>query len=114
VPDALEGCRGPGDPGCDVCYWPTNDGRLCTRKSGGAIRYIDFVALDEPCPVDGPRCAQCNYDEERALRELGERPECGCNLDTENTAPCPPESGACGCYCNALSKLRRACPSLDN
>jgi hypothetical protein len=111
VPDALEGCRGPGDAGCEVCYWPTDEGRGCTRESGGAIRYIDFVALGEPCPADGPRCAQCKYDEEQSLRALGERPECGCNPDTQNTAPCQAGSESCGCYCNAWRKLSRACPS---
>ena len=112
VPDALAGCRGPGDPGCDVCYWGEPDGRWCTRESGGETDYIDYVGLDEGCPVEGPRCAQCSYDAERSLRALGQRPECGCPSGTMDgdTRVCS-EADACGCYCNALGKLTRACPS---
>jgi len=115
VPEALEGCRGPSAAGCDVCYFATDEGRGCTRESGGGIGYIDYVALGEPCPAEGPRCAQCSYEDERSLRALGERGECGCPAGSTNgTAPCPPESGSCGCYCNALGKLSQACPSLNN
>jgi hypothetical protein len=114
VPEALEGCRGPSDPGCEVCYWATSEGRSCTRESGGDAVYVDYVALDGPCPADGPRCARCSYESERSLRVLGERPECGCNPETTDTAPCQAGSGSCGCYCNAFSKLSRACPSLDD
>jgi hypothetical protein len=115
VPEALEGCRGPSAASCDVCYWATDEGRGCTRESGGGTLYIDYVALGEPCPADGPRCAQCSYENERSLRALGERSECGCPRGTTvGTAPSPPESGSCGCYCNALGELSRACPRLDN
>jgi hypothetical protein len=114
VPEALEGCRGPSDPGCEVCYWATSEGRSCTRESGGDAAYVDYVALDGPCPADGPRCARCSYDYERTLRALGERPECGCNPETTDTAPCQAGSGSCGCYCNAFGKVSRACPGLDN
>jgi hypothetical protein len=115
VSDALAGCRGPGDPGCDVCYWGEVDGRWCTRESGGDTDYTDYVGLDEGCPADGPRCAQCSYDSERSLRSLGERPECGCPTGTMDgdTRACS-EADTCGCYCNALGKLTRACPSSGN
>jgi hypothetical protein len=114
VPEALEGCRGPSDAGCEVCYWATSEGRSCTRESGGDSVYVEYVALDGPCPADGPRCASCSYDYERGLRALGERPECGCNPETTDTAPCQAGLGSCGCYCNAFGKFIRACPSLDN
>ena len=50
VPDALEGCRGPSDAGCEVCYFSADDGRSCTRESGGDRDYVDYVGLDGACP----------------------------------------------------------------
>src|SRR5690242_18312954 len=44
APEALEGCRGPSDPDCDVCYFPSSDGN-CTRESGGTTEYLDYEGL---------------------------------------------------------------------
>jgi hypothetical protein len=116
VPEALEGCRGPSDAGCDVCYWAWDEGRACTRESGGGASYLEYEPLDGPCPADGARCARCSYENERSLRGLGERGECGCPQGTPDgsTRVCEPDSASCGCYCNALGELGRACPRLDN
>ena len=106
--EALEGCRGPTDPGCEVCYFPSGDGD-CTRESGGTSEYLDYVGLGEPCPAGGPLCASCSYAYERSLRALGERPDCTCGSG-DGTAPCPPNSESCGCYCNAFHRFSRVCP----
>ena len=113
LPEALEGCRGPSDVGCEFCYLATGDQGSCTRESGGDREYVDYVGLGEACPADGPRCARCSYEAERSLRALGERDECSCGND-EGTAPCPPNSESCGCFCNRHNALVRACPLLDN
>jgi len=109
APEALEGCRGPSDPNCDVCYFPTYDGN-CTRESGGTTEYLDYEGLVGPCPPEGPLCAQCSYRDEQGLRALGDRPECKPCGTNGNTAPCMAGSESCGCYCNGYNSVRRSCP----
>jgi hypothetical protein len=110
APEALEGCRGPSDPNCDVCYFPTYDGN-CTRESGGTTEYLDYEGLVGPCPPEGPLCAQCSYRDEQRLRALGDRPECKPCGTNGNTAPCMAGSESCGCYCNGYNSVRRSCPT---
>jgi hypothetical protein len=111
APEALEGCRGPGDTGCDFCFAPTTDGGDCVRYRG-ATDYVDFQLLGGQCPVEGPFCARCSYADERRLREL-EASGCVCGTGT-GTAPCMPGNDDCGCRCNQSRRLHEACPATGS
>jgi hypothetical protein len=111
APEALEGCRGPGDAGCDFCFVPTTDGGDCVRYSG-TTDYVDFQLLGGPCPAEGPHCARCTYAKERRLHELNAS-GCVCGTGT-GTAPCMPGNYDCGCRCNQSRSLNDACPATGS
>lgn len=115
---ALQGCRAPNEPGCEICY-DHNPNGTCTIRSGHALSGEFWVytsaSSETDCPATGPRCARCPTDSEAALCEELERRECDCRRDP-GIDPCfapnrvghAESSGACrrACYLAVLACFR--------
>lgn len=118
APTALEGCRGPNQKGCEVCYQPFTfapsipslTGERCWRRSGDRTeeRYAQTQMLPGACPT-GPRCAPCSLESERKLRKLyPDFWECSPALVVD---PCMmPESREC--ICEPYAFAHAACPVI--
>lgn len=111
LPEALEGCRAPNEPGCATCYVERPDGS-CEAYSGSARRddyfvYTMLIVKDDGCE-NGPRCASCLRETEAALCEERGHPECDCR-EPPGVDPCFNPDG-CGCFCSVGGQNRRACP----
>lgn len=108
---ALEGCRAPNDPGCEMC-WISNPDGACSILSGraraGELWVYTSGSRETDCPAAGPRCAHCMRNSEASLCQP-ERRECNCQLDP-GIDPCF-APGSCACYCSIRDEARKACPS---
>jgi hypothetical protein len=111
LPAALEGCRGPNDPGCQTCYFERSDG-FCEVWSGRLgleedALYASFTTIEGACG-SGPRCASCLREMEAALCAERTNLECDCQ-EPPGIDPCFfPDS--CGCFCQQHGLSRLACP----
>lgn len=114
LPAALEGCRGPDDPGCETCYLERREGS-CEIWSGSLgleedALYASFTTIEGGCG-NGPRCASCLREMEAALCAETTKLECDCR-EPPGIDPCFFPDG-CDCFCQQHGQNRMACPPAD-
>ncbi|WP_257462561.1 hypothetical protein [Archangium lipolyticum] len=115
-----ETCRAPDEPGCNPCC-EQGEGGGCTVKrwapgptssaeENAVEPWYNENSFEERCPDQCRACARCSKRDEQELKQLGTRPECDCTQPPGVDACFTP--GSCGCYCDRLNRLGRACPEL--
>lgn len=114
LPAALEGCRGPNDPGCKTCYLERREGQ-CETYSGSSGPdeddvYTSFNTTEGGCE-NGPRCASCLREMEIALCAETTKLECDCR-EPPGIDPCFFPDG-CDCFCQQHGQNRMACPQAN-
>jgi hypothetical protein len=108
LPESFVGCRGPLDPGCEECI--VNDRSFLTHSAPG-VDWYNVESIDGECSPDCPSCASCTYYDERAVANIGMRPDClPCTADP-GIDPCHTPN-TCDCWCSLYQVLREACPTL--
>lgn len=112
-PSSLEGCRKPGDPGCEVCCREGGGSNICRYwASAGATAetkpWFNASTFCENAPVacEG-LCASCLERDEEALRMTAN--ECDCSEVEIGIDPC--EQGGCACTCDIFNRARAKCPA---
>ncbi|HEX2870187.1 MAG TPA: hypothetical protein VHP33_03000 [Polyangiaceae bacterium] len=113
LPAALEGCRGPDDPGCETCYIEREG--YCQYYSGSIPNgehsiYASFNSIEGGCE-NGPRCATCLREMEAEMCAERTKLECDCR-EPPGLDPCFLPDG-CDCFCQLHGQNRMACPRAD-
>lgn len=105
----LVGCRGPTNPGCNLCCTYDAAGDTCIERSGTDWYNVTTSAAG-PCRVGCAACAACMDRDEQELHTLGYRADCDCTLQY-GPDPCF-APGSCGCFCWEFNRLSTLCAGI--
>jgi hypothetical protein len=110
---SIQGCRKPGDPGCETCC-RVNDGadscRWWTGSDSPDVKpWFNAWGLCSGAPVPcTAACARCTERDEEELRAFAE-PVTKCDCDSLPPNPDPCFSSGCGCTCAIYDSRAAVC-----